>query len=79
MSIEDDGIGISEAIMPQIFEKFFHIEKNGDDLFGGIGIGLAIARQVIHQHKGRIDVQSVPEQGSTFTVHLGKATQSSSE
>jgi signal transduction histidine kinase len=79
LSIKDHGIGISEAIMPQIFEKFFHLERNGDTLFGGIGIGLAIARQVIHQHKGRIEVQSVPDQGSTFTVHLGIPTQVSSE
>jgi len=70
LAVEDHGIGISEEILPRIFERFFHLEKSGDDLFGGIGIGLAIARQVIHQHNGRIEVESTPGRGSTFTIYL---------
>jgi signal transduction histidine kinase len=70
LAVKDHGIGISEEILPHIFERFFHLEKSGDELFGGIGIGLAIARQVIHQHNGRIEVESKPAQGSTFTIYL---------
>jgi signal transduction histidine kinase len=79
VSVEDHGIGISEAILPQIFEKFFHLDRNGENLFGGIGIGLAIARQVIHQHKGSIEVISEPDQGSTFIMHLESDTLVTSE
>ncbi len=60
LSVKDQGIGISKEVLPHIFERFFHFEQSGDELFGGIGIGLAIARQVVLQHGGRIEVQSEP-------------------
>ena len=70
LEVADHGIGIPEEALPHIFERFFHVEQGTEELYGGIGIGLAIARQVIHQHNGRIDVDSKPDQGSTFTIHL---------
>jgi signal transduction histidine kinase len=70
--VEDHGIGISPNTMPRIFDRFYHLEKdaNGDDLFGGIGLGLSITRQVVQQHNGRLDVASKPGQGSTFSLYL---------
>jgi len=72
ITIADHGIGISPNTMPRIFDRFYHLEKdeNGDDLFGGIGLGLSITRQVIKQHNGRLDVASKPGQGSTFSLYL---------
>lgn len=70
VQVEDHGIGIAPEILPRIFERFFHLEKDGEVLFGGVGIGLAIARQVIHQHGGVIEVASQPGAGTTFTVRL---------
>jgi len=70
VAIEDHGIGISPDTRPRIFDRFYHLEKSGDNLFSGIGIGLAITRQVIEQHRGKLEVESNPGRGSTFTMLL---------
>ena len=70
VSVEDHGIGIPKENLPRIFDRFYHLERSGDDLFGGIGLGLAITRQVIEQHHGSLDVTSTPGKGSTFTLTL---------
>ena len=70
VAVEDHGIGISEENKKHIFDRFYHLEKTGDDLFRGIGLGLAITRQVIEQHQGHLDVVSTPGKGSTFTFTL---------
>ena len=70
ISISDRGIGIPESVLPHIFDRFFHIEEVGDDLFGGLGLGLAITRQVVEQHGGKIEVESQVNQGSKFTIYL---------
>jgi signal transduction histidine kinase len=72
VAVEDRGIGITKEHLPRIFDRFYHLERSGDDLFGGIGLGLAITRQVIEQHQGRLDVVSTPGKGSTFTLTLKK-------
>ncbi len=72
VSVEDHGIGIDPKIRPRIFDRFVHLERNGDELYGGLGIGLAITRQVIQQHKGSLDVESQPGRGSKFTLTLLK-------
>ncbi len=70
VSVEDEGIGIANEDLPRIFDRFYHIEKSGNDLFNGIGLGLAITRQVIEQHQGTLNVISTPGKGSTFTLTL---------
>jgi signal transduction histidine kinase len=70
LSVEDHGIGIATTSLPHIFDRFYHIEQSGDDLFGGLGIGLSITRQVIEQHRGKIEVESRLGHGSTFTLFL---------
>jgi signal transduction histidine kinase len=72
LTVQDHGIGIEPAILPRIYDRFFHLEEHGDELYSGVGIGLSIARQVIHQHKGSLHVESIPEVGSTFTMTLMK-------
>jgi two-component system phosphate regulon sensor histidine kinase PhoR len=72
VSVSDQGIGIEEKNMPRVFDRFYHLEKHGDDLFGGIGLGLAITRQVIEQHHGKLEVESTPGKGSKFTLTLKK-------
>src|SRR5829696_118410 len=69
-AVEDHGIGITKENLPRIFDRFYHLEKSGDDLFSGIGLGLAITRQVIAQHQGSLDVVSSPGKGSTFSLTL---------
>ena len=70
VEIIDQGIGIQPEILPHIFERFYHVDKSGGQLFEGLGLGLAITKQVIEQHKGHLDVVSVPGKGSTFIMWL---------
>lgn len=72
VAVEDHGIGIPKENLPRVFDRFYHLERSGDDLFGGIGLGLSITRQVIEQHQGSLDVLSEPGKGSTFTLTLKK-------
>ena len=68
--VEDHGIGISPDAQPRIFDRFYHLEHRDNNLYGGIGLGLAIARQVIEQHNGALDVSSAPGKGSLFTLRF---------
>ncbi|KAF0107129.1 MAG: signal transduction histidine kinase [Anaerolineaceae bacterium] len=70
VAVSDNGIGIQPEVLPRIFDRFYHLDKSGDRLFEGLGLGLAIARQVVEQHKGRLTVDSTPGKGSTFTMWL---------
>jgi signal transduction histidine kinase len=70
VAVEDHGIGITKENLSRVFDRFYHLEKSGDDLFSGIGLGLSITRQVIEQHHGKLDVVSTPGKGSTFTLTL---------
>jgi two-component system phosphate regulon sensor histidine kinase PhoR len=70
IAVQDHGIGIENTALSRIFDRFYHLEQSGDQLFGGLGIGLSITRQVIEQHHGRIEVESKLGSGSTFTIFL---------
>jgi two-component system phosphate regulon sensor histidine kinase PhoR len=66
----DKGVGIRDAFKPRLFQRFEHTDRIGDRVFGGVGLGLAIAKHIIESHGGSISVQSTEGAGSTFTVHL---------
>ncbi|HWF48197.1 MAG TPA: ATP-binding protein, partial [Bryobacteraceae bacterium] len=68
--VRDTGIGIAEADLPHIFERFFRADKARSREEGGAGLGLAIARWIVDAHHGSIEVQSVFGQGSVFRVIL---------
>jgi signal transduction histidine kinase len=68
--VEDHGVGIASDVMPCIFNRFFHVDQVGDHLFRGLGLGLSIAKQVIEQHGGKIQVESELGKGTTFTILL---------
>jgi len=68
--VEDHGVGIPAEAHDRIFERFFHLDSVGGHLFRGLGLGLSIAKQVIHQHGGAINVQSRLGQGCTVTITL---------
>ena len=72
VAVRDQGIGIPKENQPRIFDRFYHLEKHEDNLFSGIGLGLAITRQVIKQHNGNLELDSEPGRGSTFTLVLKK-------
>lgn len=73
VSVEDQGVGIPRDMLPRIFDRFFHVDSyNGEELYGGVGIGLSITKQVIEQHDGILTVDSEPGKGSVFTMSLLK-------
>jgi signal transduction histidine kinase len=64
LTIEDDGVGISEVDMGRVFEFYYTTKAEGT------GLGLSIAQRIIYQYGGRIDVESAPGVGTTFTISL---------
>ncbi len=70
VSVQDFGIGIPSHCQERVFERFYRGSGETEKNFPGLGIGLYIARQIVVQHGGRIWVESVPGQGSTFSFAL---------
>lgn len=70
IAIKDYGIGIEEKDQAKIFERFFRVEGQNEKYFSGFGIGLFLAHNIISRHGGKILLQSEPDQGSVFTMHL---------
>jgi len=70
VAVADNGSGIPLEAQASIFEKFVQVRKESETTPGSVGLGLAIARQVVHAHGGRIWVESEPGQGSTFYFTL---------
>ena len=68
--VADQGCGIEPAEQARIFEPFYRTKKHQDDTHGGSGVGLALVKEIVTQHGGRIDIQSEPGKGSTFIVSL---------
>jgi signal transduction histidine kinase/putative methionine-R-sulfoxide reductase with GAF domain len=64
LSIQDSGIGIPHEDMSKLFDPFFSTKE------GGIGLGLSIAHRIVDQHQGKIEVESVPGEGTRFTIWL---------
>jgi len=70
IDVADTGIGIPEADLPHIFDRFYRVDKARARTQGGTGLGLSIARWIVDAHGGQIDVVSRVGEGSTFTVRL---------
>jgi two-component system CheB/CheR fusion protein len=71
ITIADTGVGISNDLLPQIFEMFTQAESATERHHGGLGIGLALARRLVHMHGGEIAAHSDGlGQGSTFTITM---------
>ena len=70
IAISDQGVGIAEADIERIFERFYRVDSARSRDTGGTGLGLSIVKHVISNHGGDIQVWSDPGTGSTFTVLL---------
>lgn len=70
IQVEDNGIGISTEELSKIFERFYQVEYRSSKFSLGTGIGLALAKQVIESHKGKINVTSANNKGSIFEILL---------
>ncbi|MCX5961755.1 MAG: HAMP domain-containing sensor histidine kinase [Cyanobacteria bacterium] len=70
VSVIDTGIGISEEDLPHIFERFWRSDRSRNRKSGGTGIGLAITKHLVELQQGIITVESILEQGSTFSFSI---------
>ncbi|MBX5435804.1 MAG: HAMP domain-containing protein [Alicyclobacillaceae bacterium] len=68
--VADTGIGIPEADLPHVFERFYRVDKARSRRRGGSGLGLALAKQITELHGGQISIQSRVNEGTTVTVRL---------
>ena len=66
----DNGIGIATEDLPHILDRFYRADKAPSREFGGVGLGLSIARWVAEAHGGSIEVQSSVGAGSIFRVRI---------
>ena len=73
VSVSDEGDGIPAAHLPRLTERFYRVDAARSRQLGGTGLGLAIVKHVVNRHRGRLDIQSTPGKGSTFTVVLPSA------
>ena len=76
--VRDTGIGITEADLPSVFERFYRADKARSRASGGVGLGLSIGKWIAEVHSGTIDVHSSPGQGSVFQIRLPIANGTSS-
>lgn len=70
ISVRDTGVGIPEDSVGHVFERFFRVDKARSRKSGGSGLGLSIVRNMVERNGGKIHVESVVGQGSTFTVQF---------
>ncbi len=71
ITIRDTGIGISEKALPEVFDRFRQLDTASTRKYGGLGLGLAIVRNLVELHGGRVDADSAGEgRGATFAVSL---------
>ncbi len=69
-SICDEGIGIPREHLPHIFDRFYRIDDSRNRGTGGLGLGLAISKEIINAHGGNISVESTVNKGTCFTIQL---------
>ena len=70
LSVEDTGAGIPEELKESVFEPFFRVDKSRSRELGGVGLGLALVREIVRVHDGSITVKSNPSGGAIFEVVL---------
>lgn len=68
--VEDSGIGIDPEHIPRLTERFYRVDRSRSRETGGTGLGLAIVKHVLSRHQARLEITSIPGQGSRFAVHF---------
>jgi signal transduction histidine kinase len=74
IEVSDTGVGIPEADLPFVFERFFRSDRARRAYTGGSGLGLSIVRWIVDAHKGKVEIASALDKGTTVTVKLPLVT-----
>ena len=77
ISVRDSGIGIPSEDLPRLFERFYRVDKARSREMGGTGLGLAIVKHLVRAQGGDVRIQSVPNEGSTFSFALSSTVHDS--
>jgi len=73
VAVRDHGTGIAREHLPRLTERFYRVDAARSRALGGTGLGLAIVKHIVSHHRGAFEIDSEPDQGSVFTVHLPAA------
>jgi signal transduction histidine kinase len=76
VSVEDSGIGIPNDEFPHLFEPFYRGRLSTDLRPGGTGLGLSVVKNIVDAHRGKIEIESIPDVGTTFTLLFPAAERS---
>jgi signal transduction histidine kinase len=68
--VSDNGPGVAPEHLPHIFDRFYRGDPSRDRATGGAGLGLAVAKNLVELHGGRIEARSEPGRGAAFHIHL---------
>jgi signal transduction histidine kinase len=71
--VADSGIGISPEHLEKIFQRFYQVDGSSKRRFGGVGLGLALVKEIVESHDGSVEVASTVGQGTTFHITLPAA------
>jgi two-component system phosphate regulon sensor histidine kinase PhoR len=78
VAVADRGDGIPPEHLPRLTERFYRVDTGRSREMGGTGLGLAIVKHILNRHRGRLEIDSAPGRGSTFTVRLPAAASAAS-
>jgi len=70
LSVADTGMGISQKNLPHVFDRFWQADDSSKRKYQGVGIGLALVKELVEIQNGKVTVESQEAKGTTFTVHL---------
>ena len=68
LTVEDTGNGIPEELRERVFEPFFRLDKSRSRQLGGVGLGLALVKEIVRVHNGTIQIHTSPSGGTIFEV-----------
>jgi two-component system phosphate regulon sensor histidine kinase PhoR len=75
ISVSDTGCGIPEKDLPRLTERFYRVDKARSRELGGTGLGLAIVKHIVQAHRGKLEIESIAQKGTTVRVQLPAAQQ----
>jgi signal transduction histidine kinase len=70
LAVSDSGVGIPTDQLQRVFERFYQVDGSMSRRYGGAGLGLALVKEVVEAHSGRVEIQSIEGEGTSFTVTL---------